>query len=264
MVNNYITLYVFMIKDEDVIFLTTSLYTKWLRYQSNIINNIFPKSQHIIIDGRNDWPYVWFYWIAILKNIRAKWLVHLDEDCFLMGRNQLIELISKMEHNDYTLSAVSDAYHQYRRYNPVAVNPFFMVGNVAHFLEIGPELDNIEFDFDGTGWRNNKGVYYNPDRHRVGFVYPHRKINQRENCLVEKEPYYLILWLLKEKNRKFNYLYPHFDDRFKSTNPRISETSADIAIHMWYIRYWDSTMDVHGIPNRERYSKLENYLVDNI
>ena len=52
-----------MIKEEDIVFVTTTLYTKWLAYQLEIIKKLFPKSQHIIVDGRGNWPNSWFYWI---------------------------------------------------------------------------------------------------------------------------------------------------------------------------------------------------------
>jgi hypothetical protein len=73
----------------------------------------------------------------------------------------------------------------------------------------------------------------------------------------------MILWMLKEAGRKFYYLYPHFDDRFKSTNPRIEKDSKDIAIHMWYTRQWNSDMDVWGLPNIERYNRIEKYINEN-
>ncbi len=249
-----------MIRDEDIIFITTSLHTKWLGYQSEIISKLFPNSEHIIIDGRTGWPYVWFHWLSKIEDTTAKWFVHLDEDCFLSGRNQLIELLDKMEDNNFTLSAVSDGYHHYRGSNPVAINPFFMVGNVDHFRDLKFDLSITKFSFDGLGWQNNRGIYYNPDKHRVDFEYPHEITENGENCSVEQEPYYMILWMLKERGRKFNYLYPYFDDRFKSTNPRIDKNSEDIAIHMWYARQWESPMDVHGVPNYERYKKIETYL----
>jgi hypothetical protein len=68
---------------------------------------------------------------------------------------------------------------------------------------------------------------------------------------------------LREEGKKFYYLYPQFDERFKSTNPRIDSNSGDIAIHMWYARTWESPMDVHGMPNVERYRRLEEYLLKN-
>ena len=67
---------------------------------------------------------------------------------------------------------------------------------------------------------------------------------------------------MKELGCKFDYLYPFFDERFKSTNPRLEKDSDDIGIHMWYTRQWNSSMDVWGLPNVERYNLLEKYIED--
>jgi hypothetical protein len=29
---------------------------------------------------------------------------------------------------------------------------------------------------------------------------------------------------------------------------------------MWYTRFWDIPMDVHGLPNSERYRRIEEHL----
>jgi hypothetical protein len=253
-----------MIKDQDILFVTTTLYTKWLGYQKQLIKKHFPESEHIVVDGRNNWPYAWFHWLNPLKNTSAKWFVHLDEDCFLNSREELLKLIQKMEDEGITLSAVSDGYHHYRGANPVAINSFFMVGNVDHFNDLNFDTREVTFEHNVDGWRNNKGIIYNADRHRSDFVYPHEIMENGENCSYEQEPYYMILWMLKEKGRKFNYLYPHFDERFKSTNPRVNKDSDDIAIHMWYTRQWESSMVVHDTPNSFRYNAVEEYINKNM
>jgi hypothetical protein len=249
-----------MIKDEEIVFITTTLNSKWLQYSKALVAKFFPKSKHIIKDGSRNWPYAWFYWIDDIKHTDSKWFVHLDEDCFLTGRQELIELITKMESEDLSLSAVSDAYHHYRGANPVAINSFFLVGNVSHFNDLNFSLEGLEFWHDVNGWRNSKGILYDEEKHRSDFVYPHEKIGNGENCSYEQEPYYMILWMLKEKGRRFNYLYPHFDEKFKSTNPRINHDTNDICIHMWYTRQWESSMDVHGVSNCSRYIAVESEL----
>jgi hypothetical protein len=251
-----------MIKDEDIVFITTTLNTKWLHYSKALVEKFFPNSHHIIKDGSRNWPYAWFYWLGDLKNVESKWFVLLDEDCFLTGRNELISLISKMEEEDLTLSAVSDAYYHYRGANPVAVNSFFLVGNVSHFNDLNFTLDGLQLWHDVNGWRNSRGVLYDPAKHRQDFNYPHEKMENGENCSYEQEPYYMILWMLKEKGRKFNYLYPHFGEEFKSTNPRLNKDSQDICIHMWYARQWESSFDVHGMQNNLRYSAVESKIID--
>ncbi len=68
---------------------------------------------------------------------------------------------------------------------------------------------------------------------------------------------------MKELGCKFDYLYPYFDDRFKS-NPRLEKDSLDIGIHMWYTRNWNSEMDVWGLKNVERYNRVEKFLKNSL
>jgi len=247
--------------DKDIVFITTTLHSKWLDYQKDIIKNLFPESKHLIVDGRQNWPYAWFYWMNEIKGTEYKWFIHIDEDCFLSGREEIIKLIEKMEREDISLSAVSDGYHHYRGANPVAINSFFMIGNVDHFNSLNFSLDAIEFWHQPEGWRNSMGILYDEDKHKNNFEYIH-EIHGGENYEYEQEPYYMVLWMLKEAGRKFYYLYPSFDEHFKSTNPRIDKDSKDIAIHMWYTRNWSSHMNVHGLPNVERYKMVEDYLLE--
>ena len=135
-----------------------------------------------------------------------------------------------------------------------------MVGNIEKILSTGIDYKSIKFWLTENGWRNELGVIYDPSLHSLGFEYPHRIQENGANYQYEMEPYYLLLWKLIERGEKFYYLFPYFDQRFKSTNPRVDEGSEDIAIHMWYTRQWSSPMDVHGMPNFLRYQEIENYL----
>jgi hypothetical protein len=249
-------------RDDDIIFITTTLGSKWLEYQKSIIKNLFPDSQHVIIDGSSNWPYAWFYWIDEIKKFKSKWFVHIDEDCFIESKDEIIRLIKKMDDEDYSISAVSDAYHHYRGANHVAINSFFMVGRVKDILDLNFEYSDMEFYLTNRGWMNSKNIIFDEVKHSVNFEYPHKIMGNGKNTDYEQEPYYSLLWKLKENDRKFYYLYPHFDDNFKSTNPRIDSNSPDIAIHMWYTRLWESDMDVHGLPNNERYRRIEKYLIN--
>lgn len=249
-----------MIEDRDILFVTTTLNTKWMGYQKKLVNMFFPESEHLIIDGTKNWPYPWFYWIEAIKETSHKWIVYIDEDCFLSGRKQLVKLIEKMNNETISLSAVSDGYNHYRGANPVAINSFLMICNAEDIRGLNFNLNDVEFTLTQEGWRNSLGIIYNEDIHRKDFSYPHRIMENGENTAYEQEPYYMILWMLKEMGKKFYYLYPHFDDNLKSTNPRIEENSDDIAIHMWYTREWKSYMLVHGIHNIERYSRLQKLL----
>jgi hypothetical protein len=242
--------------ENDIVFVTTTLYTKWLNYQTDIIKRLFPNSQIIHVDGRSNWPNSWFYWIEEVKKTNAKYYIHIDEDFFILNREEIIKIIQKLESNEADLIGCPDGYHQFRGANPVAMNTLILFGKTEHLKNVN--FTNIQFAYSGNGWINNMGLHYK-STYEKDFKYTFTK-NGGSNFNFEQEPYYAFLWAMKELNLKFDYLYPHFDETLKSTNPRINETSPDIGIHMWYTRQWNSDMDVHGLPNIERYNKVEEFL----
>ena len=248
-----------MIKEEDIVFVTTTLYTKWLDYQQRIIKEYFPKSSIILIDGRPEhftWPNSWFYWIEETKKSNCKYFIHIDEDFFITDKNELLKVIEKMESDNLDLVGCPDGYHEYRGANPVAINTFLMFGRIDDLRKIN--LNNIQFAYTQQGWMNNYNLKYKSS-YKNDFTYKF-EISGGSNLEFEQEPYYAFLWAMKEIGCKFDYLYPFFDNTYKSTNPRLYEKSPDIGVHMWYTRQWDGDMDVHGVPNFERYNKIEEYL----
>lgn len=245
------------IKDSDIVFVTTSLMTKWLTYQSKIIKNMFPGSEHIIIDGsspdfRRDWGTNWYKWISTVEKSQAKFYIHIDEDFFILNKNEILKAIIKMEKDNINLLGCSDGYHYYRSHNPLAINPFFMIGRVADLIHIN--ISNIKVHKKPNAWVNNLDIKFN-NKWINDFKYPHKIM--RESKFSHFEPYYALFWKMRELNMKIDYLYPHFDDRFSSTNPRITEKSEDIGIHMWYTRQWSKNEHI------KRYTLLEKYLNDN-
>ena len=252
-----------MINEKDIVFVTTTLYSKWLDYQSKIIKKLFPESQHIIVDGRGNWPNSWFYWIDEVKKSDKKYYIHVDEDFFLTNKEELLRVLNKMESENIDLMGCPDGYHHYRGANPVAINTFLLIGRVDDVKKLELDLKSANYTlgtYDGRTfvWVNNFGIRFRED-YKKDFNYP---FQQQGGCNFndDHEPYYAFLWSMKELGCKFDYLYPFFDERFKSTNPRFDENSSDIGIHMWYTREWTNQMDVHGLPNVERYNRVEKYL----
>lgn len=247
-----------MIDEKDIVFITTSLYTKWLEYQKEIILKLFPNSKHIIVDGRKNWPNSWFYWIDEVKISNAKYYIHIDEDFFITNKEELLKCIEKMENDNIDLFGCSDGYHHFRQHNPIAINTFLMFGKVEHLKDLN--FSDIKFQWIGDSYINSYNLHYK-EIWGENFDYKHKKLS---HCKFDNfEPYYAFLWKMKENGLNFDYLYPHFDDRFKSTNPRLNEESKDIGIHMWYTREWNSSMDVFGVKNIDRYNNLEIFLKNN-
>ncbi len=250
-----------MISEKDICFVTTTLYTKFLNYQSKILKSNFPESQHIIVDGTKEWPNSWFYWIEEVKKTNCKYFVHIDEDFFLTSKEEFLKSIQKMEDNNIDIMGISDGYSHFRGANPVAINVFLLFGKVDILRKV--DFTKIQFGFHPVnGWINNYGIKFE-EEYKKDFNYQH-EILGGSNFNFEQEPYYAFLWTMKKLGCKFDYLYPHFDERFKSTNPRLDKNSPDIGIHMWYTRNWFTNEDVHGMSNIDRYNAVETYILENL
>jgi hypothetical protein len=254
-----------MIEDKDILFVTTTINSKWLQYNTDIIKTMFPESEHILIDGSNRWPNSWFYWIDYAKNSSKKYYIHLDEDCFLNSKGEVLRALNLLN-EEYDVLGVPDAYiKEYRHHNPIVLNTFLMMGKIEDLKDINIDFKNLTYNcsfIDGVyKWYNSANLYYK-ENFSKDFVYKHKIQGERkERFDNECEPYYAFQWLLKEKGLRFGYLFPFHDERFQSTNPRIDENSDDIAIHMWYVRAWNSPMIVSGLPNNERYKLIEEWLL---
>lgn len=245
--------------ENDIVFVTTTLHSKWLEYHKKIININFPESEHLISNGDKNWPYSWFYWIEKVKSKNKKWYIHIDEDFFITNKNEVIKCIKKMESDNIDLLGCSDGYHHFRQNNPVAINTFFMIGKVEHLKSL--DFSDIKIKWNGNSYINNYNLHFKKE-YLIDFKYNHNKM---ADCKYNDfEPYYAFQWKMKDMGLKFDYLYPHFDEIFKSTNPRLDEQSKDIGIHMWYVRQWNSNMDVWGMKNIDRYNKIEKYLNDTL
>jgi hypothetical protein len=245
--------------EDNILFVTTTLYTKWLEYQKKIISEFFPNSEHLIIDGSKNWPNSWFYWIDKAKLSNKKYYIHIDEDFFITSKEEVLRCIEKMELEGIDLLGCSDGYHHFRQNNPVAINTFFMIGKIEHLREL--DFSDIVIGWNAGSYINTYELHFK-EEYLKDFQYNHTKM---ADCKYNDfEPYYAFQWKMKEMGLKFDYLYPHFDERFKSTNPRLDESSDDIGIHMWYTRQWNSHMDVWGMSNIDRYNKIEKYLNDTL
>jgi hypothetical protein len=162
-----------------------------------------------------------------------------------------------MKDENIDLLGCSDGFHHFRQNNPVAMNTFFMIGKIEHLRKIS--FKDIKLGWNNGNFVNSYDLTFKSE-YLNDFNYPHEKMDDAKYN--DFEPYYAFHWGMKDMGLKFDYLYPYFDDRFKSTNPRITKESKDICIHMWYTREWDSELDVFGMTNINRYNTIEKYLND--
>lgn len=140
-----------MINEKDIVFVTTTLYSKWLNYQQGIIKKLFSKSEIITFDGSKNWPNSWFYWIDEVKKSDKKYYIHIDEDFFITSKYELLNAINKLESGECDLLGCSDGYHHYRGANPVAINTFFMIGRVEDIKKVDKDLKSPPYYYTNSG-----------------------------------------------------------------------------------------------------------------
>lgn len=250
-----------MVRDEDIVFVTTTIYSECLDVQTKIIKKMFPNSEHVLIDGQDvlNWPNSMFYWINQIKNRNEKYFILIDEDCFLTNKDEVLRTISLLDTYDYI--GCPDGYHPFRICNPIIINPFLLFGKIENLRLINIDFGNINYFIKtsqqfGYTWRNSENIKYK-HIYRDTFNYKHKIIGPH-SFEDGKEPYYCFFWYLLDIGMKFEYLYPYYDSENISTNPKIDENSPEMAIHIWESRNIDNDQKLFGLTTRERFNRYLN------
>ena len=260
-----------MIKDEDIIFITTTIFSECLELQQSQIKKYFPNSKSIIVDGSDKslWPNSMFKWIDSVKNSNEKYFVLIDEDCFLVNKEEILNTLNLLENNTHDIIGCPDGYHPFRTCNPIVINPFLLFGRVSDVKEkIKIDFYNLKYKIKSLPglyqkghhyeWSNSAGIKYK-HIYKETFIYPH-PILSTFYFQDGKEPYYCFFWYLKEQGFNFGYLFPFMDEKLISTNPKINESSKEMAIHIWESRNMTTSQKLFGKTAKERFELAKNYI----
>lgn len=237
---------------KDVTFITTTLNPSFAEISRAEIKRFFQESTHHLVYGdHRRWPSSWFDWLGILKNIQTPYYCFLDDDSFITLRCEIERAVNLMKDESAHLYGPCDAWVMWRAGNPVACNPFFMIGDTQFTNDSWNKFSSAKFE---QRWFDE-------------LEYPFEKINADTGKLDDSnivlfpdyEPFYCFFWSLKKNGGKFKYFYQEQDPVHKGTNLKISPESPILCKHLWYSRFWNSNIDVFGIKNVDRY---RNFLKD--
>jgi len=260
-----------MIIDSEIVFITTTIYTECLELQQSQIKKLFPTSNTILIDGSDKlkWPNTIFNWINKLKEVKEKYFVLIDEDCFIINRNEIIKTLELVENGKYDIIGCPDGYHPFRTCNPIVINPFLLFGRVSDFnTKVTIDFSSVKYKLKNLGsaiigkhyeWSNNAGLKFKHE-YRENFLYNHPILS---TALFQdgKEPYYCLFWYLKDIGFNFGYLFPYMDRKLITTNPKIDENSEEMAIHIWESRNMNSPSKLFGKNTKERFESTKEYIL---
>jgi hypothetical protein len=187
------------------------------------------------------------------------YLVHIDEDCFLLDAEQLWETINFMEcHPEILLAGPADGGTPHREErNPFACNLFFNVMKrraIHELVAANPDWRMLRF-------RDLPPDCVTPMPERGTITRP--VACDEEFHLDDYEPYYALYWLILRSGYGIHYLPVQMtnDDR-RASAIRLPGYRNDMCFHMWYVREWvrGSDLVVDGVRNQERYEHAVHVL----
>jgi hypothetical protein len=236
---------VYIKEGDGLTFLTTTTWSDIQKYQGWSIDKWFPNSKRILIDGRTGWFSVWYQWIYEALKTKDEWFIHIDEDCFIYGADEILKTIEYMKENGYSVAGCPDGHHEYRSANHVAINTFFMIIHRSALEK----------------WVNWTGEYTQFNRNWIE-DYPFEKRNDSvytdyqpwDRWVPNTEPYYNFMWVLKASGVKFLYLEPGYEEELSLTTLLDSDVK-----HAWHSRdRWSNQIvsSIHKLPNNERFEKF--------
>jgi hypothetical protein len=194
--------------------------------------------------------------VILNKEYDFDWMVYIDEDCFITNQKALEDLIQYQIENNFSCSGVPDGgVISHRFHNPIAINPFFMIMNVAdirkrydlaeiNYSHYAPDLDR----FIPTNLIK-KDFIYQPDYDKTiakgykpfGVIY-----DNFEAC------YGFFFWLLRNN---YKMLYLDADEYIDNLTTIVkNQNGVPFAYHTWFARGWNTDKQ-----NKERIIRVIDY-----
>lgn len=233
-----------MTLEKRITFLTSSMGTKWLAYSQALLRIWFPECKRIVVDGSSGWDPLFF--VSLTDSVETEYQVLVDEDCFILDREQLLKLITIMDENqEVAIMATPDGGTFHRDFNPVACNLFFAI---IRQKALRKAIHNKE-------WQN---LVYSDVEHMANKDHV-QKLDESRISYSKKEPYYSFFWAVIASGGSIKYIIPGVEKNLLASEVKIDGFSQPLFIHMWWLRRWFSTeLDSYlKVSNLERYQRLE-------
>jgi len=228
-----------------ILFVTSSFRTRWEAYSQALIRASGLAHRVLVLDGRSHWHPLNFVDQALAFD--SDFIIHIDEDCFLLDPAQLSSLISKMAADPAVVAAgVPDGGTPYRTHNPLACNLYFTV------LKTQPLREMVERRPD---WR---ALRFNPEYAKCSGLAPAAADPSGPASFDDFEPYYPIFWLILEESQEIHYLRSTLHSELLASQVFYGSDSRPMALHAWHLRKWfskESDPDM-GISPAEKYKRI--------
>lgn len=229
-----------------ILFVTSSFRTRWEVYSQALIRASGLAHRVLLLDGRSNWHPLNFVRPALALD--SDYVVHIDEDAFLLDPLQLSGLVEEMERDpEIAAAGVPDGGTPYRCHNPYACNLFFTAFKTALLrksIEQCPNWRSLRFDAECIKHLRSPPAVSGPV------------------ALDDFEPYYPIFWLMLERGLQIRYLPSSLVPNCMASQVFVEDETQPMVLHGWHLRKWFSR-DVDpdmGISPAEKYRKMGKML----
>lgn len=227
-----------------VTFVTPAIGTKWESYSQALLRANFPECDRVVADGTRGWDPLYF--VDIARRATTDYVALVDEDCFLLDREQFVEMLQWLE-GDPALAVVAtpDGGTFHRDYNPAACNTFFTI----------IRREALRAATDREGWRE---LRWSDVRDKAAFDHVAQLDASRIHWDFD-ERYYPFFWAVLDAGFTIRYVAPQLNTELLASELRCGQATAPMLVHMWWLRTWhEATPEPYlGVPNRGRYELLE-------
>jgi hypothetical protein len=206
---------------ENTIIVSRSMNDKLFKMSQSLI--ALPYKRFKIINTRTSQRGASDY-LHLLFEYPVKWLINIDEDCFVFNNNAIIGLLKHMQENKIDYCGIPDGGTcLHRAHNPVIMNPFFNIFNI----------ENIRSKIQKESIKNINGCKFTSEM--MGYV-PEEILKKNYKFEFDNfEHFYgLFFWLLL-KNFKPLYL-PSYELEDKITTTLCDQNNIPFLYHTWYSR----------------------------
>ena len=245
-----------------IIFYTTSTLSDVQEVNSMCISHYFNEYKHTVIDGRYGWFTIWYKWLDMAYDDMAEWYIYVDEDCFILDRQPILDTIDYMEKNGYDIAGSPDGCCEYRSCNYMALNSYFMIVN-RRCVEAWHNRPSTIPQFKKEWIR----PYPFEKRNDYTFIYD-MEFGTSGKPLGQiwragSEPYYDFFWVLMDKGMRFLYIEPLYGEKYQT-----SDLLDHTIMHLWHQRerYADYNVSptMHKGSNKDRYDNALRYVKNEI
>ncbi len=225
-----------------LLFVTSTFHTRWEIYSQGLVRGSGLADYILRLDGRKDWHPLNFVSEALKHD--SEYIIHIDEDCFLIDPGQLRSMIQLLEQDDELAAAiVPGGGTPYRNHNPHAGNLFFAVFKTSRLRESiarNPDWRSLRFSEDL--------IQHLKTRPEIG----------HGTTLDDFEPYYPVFWVLLRERNQFMMLSSCFHQETRGSEIRMGDAYVPMVLHAWHLRQWFSErVDPEiGFAPAEKYRRI--------